>query len=213
MVIRPRTKNRLPSLLNFTIYADPNQKTDEARLTAVNDYASVIGYTRGKGCSSDQPVPIEHDGADAAALIDWISAQAWSNGRVGMYGGSYEGFTQWAAAKHLPKALKAIMPSVTFAPGIDFPMPGGIFQNYSFPYPFYTLNVKTLDDVTYNDGERWDKLNWDWYMSGRAYREMDKIAGTPNPIWNRWLSHPIYNLYCQRAIPTKPSLPASISPF
>lgn len=203
IVVRPRVSARLPTLLNFTIYADQPRKTDEALLTAANGYAAVEGFTRGKACSPDKPVPIEHDGADAAALIDWVSGQFWSDGRVGMFGGSYEGFTQWAAAKHLPKALKAIMPSVTFAPGVDFPNPGGIFQNYGFPWTFYTLNVKTLDNATYNDSERWNRLSLDWYRSGRAYSELDKIAGTPNPVWNRWVSHPDYDLYWQQAIPYK----------
>lgn len=199
--VRPRETRRLPALLNFTIYADPFRTTDSARLTAAHGYVGVAGLTRGKGCSPDRPVPVEHDGSDAAALIDWISRQPWSDGRVGMYGGSYDGFTQWAAAKHLPKALKAIMPSVTFAPGIDFPNPGGIFQSYGFPWPFYTTGAKTLDHATYNDSERWNRLFRDWYTSGRAYRELDKIDGTANPIWNRWLAHPSYDSYWQRMIP------------
>lgn len=201
MTVRPRDTRKLPALLSFTIYADPMRMMDNARLTAAHGYVGVEGLTRGKGCSPDQPVPIEHDGSDAAALIDWISRQPWSDGRVGMYGGSYNGFTQWAAAKHLPKALKAIMPSVTFAPGIDFPNPGGIYQSYGFPWPFYTTNVKTLDNATYNDSERWNGLFRDWYTSGRAYRDMEKIDGTPNPIWNRWLAHPSYDSYWQRMIP------------
>jgi len=201
MTVRPRDTRRLPALLNFTIYADTNRTTDSARLTAAHGYVGVEGLTRGKGCSPDQPVPIEHDGSDAAALIDWISRQSWSDGRVGMYGGSYDGFTQWAAAKHLPKALKAMMPSVTFAPGIDFPNPGGIFQSYGFPWPFYTTGVKTLDYARYNDSERWNRLFHEWYVSGRAYRDLDKIDGTPNPIWNRWLAHPSYDSYWQRMIP------------
>lgn len=201
LVIRPRTLQKAPTLLNFTIYADTYRTTQAARLTASRGYAAVEGLTRGKGCSPDRPVPIEHDGSDAAALIDWIAAQPWSDGRVGMYGGSYEGFTQWAAAKHLPKALKAIMPSVTFAPGIDFPDPGGIFQNYGFPWPFYTTDNKTLDYATYNDAERWDRINREWYVSGRAYRDLDKMAGTTNAIWERWLEHPTYDAYWQQAIP------------
>ncbi|MEA2173944.1 MAG: uncharacterized protein QOD00_1536 [Blastocatellia bacterium] len=202
LVVRPRAaSNRLPTLLNFTIYADPFRTLNEARRTASHHYVGVEGLTRGKGCSPDQPVPVEHDGADAAALIDWISAQSWSDGRVGMFGGSYEGFTQWAAAKHMPKALKAIMPSVTFAPGIDFPMPGGVFQNYGFPWPFYTTNVKTLDDATYNDSDRWNRLNHDWYVSGRAYRDLEKIYGAPNPIWDRWIEHPSYDGYWRNMIP------------
>ncbi|HEX8474879.1 MAG TPA: CocE/NonD family hydrolase [Pyrinomonadaceae bacterium] len=201
MTMRPRVTRRLPALLNFTIYADPVRMADNARLTAAHGYVGVEGLTRGKACSPDQPVPVEHDGADAAALIDWISRQPWSDGRVGMYGGSYDGFTQWAAAKHLPKALKAMMPSVTFAPGIDFPNPGGIYQSYGFPLPFYTTGVKLLDDARYNDSERWNRLFKDWYVSGRAYRDLDKIDGTPNPIWNRWLAHPSYDSYWQRMIP------------
>jgi putative CocE/NonD family hydrolase len=118
-----------------------------------------------------------------------------------MYGGSYEGFTQWAAAHHVPEALKAIMPSVTFAPGIDFPMDGNLFMNYAFPWPFYVTNAKNLDNATYFDDERWDRLNREWYTSGRSYRELDKIDGDPNPIFHRWLDHPSYDAYWQRFIP------------
>src|SRR5207244_819390 len=107
-----------------------------------------------------------------------------------MYGGSYEGFTQWAAAKHLPKALKALMPSVPVAPGLDVPMEGNVVWSFVYPWPFYTLNVKGLDSTTYFDNARWNRLYQRWYASGRAYRELDKIDGTPNPIFDRWLDHP-----------------------
>lgn len=203
LVMRHRAASaRLPALLNFTIYADSNH-TDEVRLTASHGYAGVGGLTRGKGCSPDQPVPIEHDGRDAAALIEWISRQVWSDGRVGMYGGSYDGFTQWAAAKHMPNALKAMMPSVTFAPGVDFPMDGNVFMNYAYPWPFYTTNLKGLDDATYYDAARWDRLNHDWYVGGRTYRDLDKIDGTPNRFFDRWLGHPSYDPYWQGVIPYK----------
>ena len=204
MVVRPRSAaGRLPALLNFTIYADPGTTLDEARRTASNGYAGVEGLTRGKGCSPDQPVPYEHDSADAAAVIDWISRQAWSDGRVGMYGGSYEGFTQWAAAKHMPKALKALMPSVTAAPGIDVPMEGNVFQSFVFYWPFYTTANKTLDNAPYADRARWDRMNHEWYVSGRAYRALDKIDRTPNPFFDRWLDHPSYDSYWQGMIPYK----------
>jgi uncharacterized protein len=98
LVVRPRLAAvRLPALLNFTIYADPDAKLIDARRAASNGYVGVVGYTRGKLCSPDIPVPYEHDGSDAATLIDWISRQPWSDGRVGMYGGSYEGFTQMSS--------------------------------------------------------------------------------------------------------------------
>lgn len=204
LVVRPRgVSGRLPALLNFTIYVDPNSPVGGARLTAGNGYAGVVGFTRGKGCSPDKPVPYEHDGSDAAALIDWISAQAWSDGRVGMYGGSYEGFTQWAAAKHMPKALKVIMTGAPAAPGVDVPMEGNVFWNFIYPWPFYTTNAKSDDDATYGDRARWHRLNHDWYVSGRAYRDLDKIDGTPNPIFDQWIAHPGYDAYWQSMIPYK----------
>jgi putative CocE/NonD family hydrolase len=148
-------------------------------------------------------MPYEHDADDAAALIDWISAQPWSNGRVGMYGGSYEGFAAWAATKRMPKALKAIMAGAPVAPGIDVPMEGNVFWNFVYPWPFYTTNTKALDDATYNDNARWNRVNHDWYATGRAYRDLDKIDGTPNPIFDRWISHPSYDSYWQATIPYK----------
>ncbi len=202
LVVRPRSSaGPLPALLNFTIYANPGTLMDEARRTASNGYAGVEGLTRGKGCSPDAPVPYEHDGADADAVIDWISRQPWSDGRVGMYGGSYEGFTQWAAAKHLPKALKALMPSVTAAPGIDVPMEGNVPQSFVYYWPFYTTTNKMLDDAPYNDRGRWWKMKRQWYVTGRAYRDLDKIEGTPNPFFDRWLEHPGYDAYWQGMIP------------
>ncbi|MFL5611567.1 MAG: CocE/NonD family hydrolase [Gemmatimonadaceae bacterium] len=202
LVVRPRSiARRLPALLNFTIYADSATNLGDARRAASNGYVGVVGLTRGKACSPDNVVPYEHDGSDAAALIDWIARQPWSDGRVGMYGGSYDGFTPWAAAKHLPKALKTIVPAVAVAPGIDVPMDGNLFQSFVYPWPFYTTNVKGLDNATYSNFSRWNRLNREWYVSGRAYRDLDKIDGTPNPVFNTWIAHPTYDSYWQNMIP------------
>lgn len=201
IVVRPRAKRKLPALLNFTIYADPQTTFDEARRAASNGFAGVVGLTRGKGCSPDTPVPYEHDGADAAALIDWIAAQPWSDGRVGMYGGSYEGMTPWAAAKRMPKALKAIMDGTPVAPGLDVPMEGNVFWNFVYPWPFYTTDNKTLDDAVYGDSARWQRLDRTFYASGRAYRDLQKIDGTPNPIFAKWIAHPSYDAYWRSMIP------------
>lgn len=202
LVVRPRAATgRLPALLSFTIYANSGDLMNEARRTASHGYAGVEALTRGKGCSPDAPVPYEHDGKDAAAVIDWIARQPWSDGRVGMFGGSYEGFTQWAAAKHRPRALRAIMPSVTVAPGIDVPMDGNVFQTFVYSWIPYTTNVKGLDDATYDDRDRWWRVNREWYVSGRAYRDLPAIDGTPNPIFARWLDHPAYDAFWQAMIP------------
>ena len=203
LIVRPLAKAKLPALLQFTIYNDPGSLFREARRAASNGYVGVMGLTRGKGCSAGEIVPYEHDGADAAALVDWIAAQPWSDGRVGMYGGSYSGFTPWAAAKHQPKALKSIMVGAPVAPGIDVPKEGNVFWNFVYPWPFYTITNQTLNNETYDDRARWAKLDHDWYVSGRPYRDLDKIDGTPNPIVDRWISHPEYDDYWQGMIPYK----------
>jgi putative CocE/NonD family hydrolase len=202
MVVRPRgAKTPLTALLNFTIYADLRSLMNEARRTASNGYAGVEGLTRGKGCSPNEPVAYEHDGTDADILIDWITNQSWSDGRVGMFGGSYEGFTQWAAAKHLPKALQAMMPSVSAAPGLDVPMEGNIFQSFVYYWPFYAATGHGLDNVSLNDRDRWQRMQRNWYLSGKPYRDLDKIDGKPNPIFDGWLNHPSYDTYWQSIMP------------
>ena len=201
LVVRPAHAPPLPTLLQFTIYANDGWAWADAKRMASRGYASVVAYTRGKGRSPDAIVPYEHDGADAAAVIDWIAAQPWSDRRVGMYGGSYSGFTQWAALKHRPAALKAIATSATAAPGIDVPMEGGIFLNFVYPWPIYVASNRWLNDADYGDAARWATLNRKWYGSGRAYRELPLVDGTPNPTFMRWLQHPSYDAYWQAMIP------------
>jgi len=202
LIVRPRAvRRRLPTLLQFTIYADRNANLSEARRTASNGYVDVEALTRGKGCSPDVAVPYVHDGADGAAVVAWIARQPWSDGRIGMYGGSYNSFAQWAVAKRRPPALKALMPAVSAAPGIDVPMEGNVFQSFSYDWPFYVTTGKWLNANSQGDPAHWIALQKRWYASGKPYRAMDRIDGRANPIWDRWLRHPSYDAYWQRLVP------------
>ncbi len=204
LVVRPTSvKTPLTTLLGYTIYANEDWALTDAKKAASYGYAGVVAYSRGKGLGTGLIAPFEHDGKDAADVINWISRQAWSDGRVGMYGNSYNSFTQWAAAKHRPPALKAMMTSGSAAPGIDVPMQGNIFQSFMYPWPFYATNNKHLDDKTYDDLKRWDALYRNWYKAGSAYRDMDTIDGTPNPVFRRWLEHPDYDAYWQAMTPQR----------
>lgn len=200
LVVRPRTTEKRPALLEFTIYAAPEERMMEARRSASNGYIGVAGLSRGKGCSPGAATVWEHDGPDAADLIAWIARQPWSDGRVGMFGGSYNAYTQWAALKQRPPALKAVMPSAPVAPGLDVPMDGGVFLNFMYPFPFYTTRVKGLDTALYAS-DRWGKLDTAAYAQGSAYRERDTLDGLPNRAFRRWLEHPIYDAYWQAMIP------------
>lgn len=191
----------LPVVLLCNVYAGPRNIVD-AREAAARGYVGVVVNPRGKSLSPDEFFPYETDGQDVYDVIDWISKQAWCNGKVGMWGGSYLGFTQWAATKGgVHPALKTIVPAASVAPGIDFPMENNVSLNFPYSWTYYVGNNKFLDDTTYNDRDRWSNLNFDWYDSGVAYRLMDSLDGRANKIFRRWLEHPAYDAYWQAMVP------------
>lgn len=200
LVRRADAPRRQPAALVFTIYADPPADTKNLEYAADRGYAAVIAYTRGKAYSPQHPVPYEYDGRDADDVISWIAKQAWSNGAVGMYGGSYNGFTQWAAAKYANPALKTIVPYVPNNPGNGLPLQNSVFLLVNYAWIYYVTDNKFLDAAAYAQ-PRWGTLNERWYLSGRPYQDVDAIAGIPNPWLHKWLAHPGYDAYWQRMSP------------
>ncbi len=193
----------LPTLLNFDIYTDPSAFRSTGKAAADHGYVGVTADTRGKRLSPDEVVPYEHEVADTYEVIDWIAHQPWSNGEVAMRGGSYSGFTAWAATKHLHPALKTIAVSAAAIPGLGLPMYNNVFLSANYGWAFYVADNKYLDDTTYNDSARWRRLLERWFSSGRPYREIDQVDGTPNPLLQRWLRHPAYDSYWQDMVPYK----------
>ncbi|TJY38014.1 CocE/NonD family hydrolase [Pontimicrobium aquaticum] len=203
IIVRDKNiKTPQTAILFHTVYT---RKTDINRAikAANNGYVGVVSYTRGKGLSPDEIIPYEHESNDVYDVIDWISKQSWNNGEVGMYGGSYVGFVQWAAAKKLHPALKTIVPSATAAPGIAEPMENGVIPHFFYPWPHYVSTNKYLNNELYNDGKRWGNLYQEQYEKGTAYRSMDSLDGLDNPIFRKWLDHPTYDAYWQNMMPYK----------
>lgn len=200
VVVRPDGAPRLPAALEFTIYVDPQKDLERLEYAADRGYVGVIAYTRGKACSPQDVVPYEYDGRDANSVIDWIAKQPWSDGRVGMMGGSYNGFTQWAAAKLTNAHLKTIVPVVPNNPGNGLPLQNSVFLLANYAWIYYATGNKTLDQAAYGDS-RWSTLPNRWYTSGRPYADVDSIAGVPNPWLHKWLQHPDYDAYWQSMSP------------
>jgi len=203
-IVRPRDATPLPTLLTLNIYTDPDGYREEGLNIAERGYVSVIADIRGKRLSPDPIEPYEHEADDAYDVIDWIAHQPWSNGKVGMLGGSYSGFTAWAATKHLHPALKTIAVSAAAIPGLGLPMYNNVFLNANYQWAFYVSNSKLLDNKVNDDSARWRNLNFNWFASGRPYQEIDQVDGTPNPFLHRWLAHPAYDGYWQRMVPYGP---------
>jgi putative CocE/NonD family hydrolase len=191
-----------PTALVCTIYAEAGNYR-AAKQSAAHGYAGMIAYTRGKVLSPDPIAPYEHEAEDMYWVIDWITKQSWSNGQVGMYGGSYNGFTQCAATKKLHPGLKTIVPYVAAIPGQGLPMENNVFLNANYGWAFYVTDNQYLDDKIYYDPQRWRSLNTKWYASGKRYREIDRVDGAPNPWLQRWLQHPAFDKYWQNMVPYK----------
>jgi uncharacterized protein len=187
-----------PAALFTTIQTNEESEVYRAKVAAAHGYVGVSSDTRGKRLSPDEIVQYEDDAKDLYWVIDWISHQPWSDGKVGMYGGSNVGFMQWAAAKSPHPALKTIVPYCPQNPGYGLPMQNNVFLTANYAVNFYQTDNKTLDNEIYNDRRRWDNLPLNWYRSGRPFREIDQIDGKPNKWLQRYLQHPSYDRYFQQ---------------
>jgi putative CocE/NonD family hydrolase len=78
-------------------------------------YNVVIQDVRGRGGSEGEFYPFRHEGRDGAETIAWLRSRPECNGRVGMYGFSYQGMTQLLAAAEQPEGLQCIAPAMTAA--------------------------------------------------------------------------------------------------
>lgn len=203
IVVRARgAAKRLPAALLFTIYAQPDGDARRAEYGAARGYADITAYSRGKAWGTGTIAPYEHDGRDADRVISWIAKQPWSNGNVGMYSGSYNGFTQWAAAKYGNPALKTIVPYVANNPGNGLPMENNIPLLVNYAWIYYVTDNKYLDDAAYANSAR-RGLNERWFASGRSYRDVPAIYGRANPWLQKWLDHPSFDAYWQSLVPYK----------
>lgn len=108
-VILMRTPYTKESIQREGIYSNIRRFTNYG-------YHVMVAECRGTGGSEgvlNANALAEYD--DGFDTVNWIAAQPWCDGNVGMYGLSYFGFTQLAAAAMAPKALKAICPFMTQA--------------------------------------------------------------------------------------------------
>jgi putative CocE/NonD family hydrolase len=78
-------------------------------------YHVVIQDVRGRGESEGEFYPFRNEGRDGAETITWLGQHTACNGRIGMYGFSYQGATQLFAAAEQPEGLECIAPHMTAA--------------------------------------------------------------------------------------------------
>lgn len=202
IVRKKENRSPLPVILSSNIYAGLFDEYFGKRAATYN-YVGAVVNTRGKRNSNDENHPFEHESQDIYEVIDWVSKQPWCDGQVGMIGGSYLGFSQWAAAKKLHPALKTIVPQVAVGIGIDYPAQNNIFMSYMLQWIQYVTNNKFTDETDFANFTKWNAINTAWYKSGKSFRSLDSISGKRSPIFQRWLDHPRYDQYWQKMVPYK----------
>jgi putative CocE/NonD family hydrolase len=132
-VWRPEGSGPFPVLLVRTPYGKDdagtfgNPKLPDVFALVEAGYAVVAQDVRGTSRSPGTFVPHAHEGSDGVDTLQWLAEQSWCDGAVGMWGGSYMGFTQWQAAVRGAPALRAIAPVMSSADpyGAPWYSPGG----------------------------------------------------------------------------------------
>jgi len=112
-VYRPAHAGPFPVLLVRTPYGEPMSRMAPVWPAIEGGFAVVLQHCRGTGTSDGDFMPFTNEAEDGVDTIEWCASQDWCNGHVGMYGGSYLGMVQFAAAVHAPPALMCLLPTVT----------------------------------------------------------------------------------------------------
>lgn len=127
-VYRPDAPGRFPVLLQRTPYSkNPGHALESLHRIVERGYVLIIQDTRGRYTSDGVAQP--HDEADDGYdTVEWAAGLPYSNGRVGMYGGSYLASTSLQAASRSPAALAAIYASAAYSSRFhDLVFQGGAF--------------------------------------------------------------------------------------
>jgi putative CocE/NonD family hydrolase len=112
-VFRPGEPARYPAILLRTPYGKGDAITAAYQSFVNHGYVVVVQDVRGRYRSGGIFEPINQEIGDGDDTLNWIARQPWSDGGVGMYGGSYLGIAQWKAAMTQNPHLKAIFPYVS----------------------------------------------------------------------------------------------------
>ena len=138
------------------------------------------------------------EGTDTYDTIDWLIRNVRNNnGRVGMLGVSYDGWTTIMGAIEPHPALKAISPQASPADmwlGDDFHHNGAFRLSYGFEYAAMMESGKDVQQFSF---DRYD--TFDWYLSlGPLSNINAKYLKGKIPTWNDYVAHPDYDDFWKR---------------
>ncbi|XWK90636.1 MAG: CocE/NonD family hydrolase [Phormidium sp.] len=206
-VYRPDAEGSFPVLLmrqpygrsiaSTVVYAHPTWYAQQG-------YIVVIQDVRGRGTSQGEFKLFAHEIADGFDTVNWASQLPASNGKVGMYGFSYQGMTQLYAAVEKPPALKAISPAmIGYDLYDDWAYEGGAFclqANLG-----WAIQIATETARLKNDEQAFQAL----YSASRNLPLLDTIPAcpevmkkyAPDSFYHEWLDHDQPDEYWEKLSP------------
>ena len=187
-VYHPAGAARYPAILIRTPYGKAADFPTAYSSFIQHGYAVVMQDVRGRYGSEGVFDALSQEGPDGYDTLNWIAAQPWSDGKVGMIGGSYLGIAQWQVALLNNPHLKAIFPVVS---GSDdyldrFYSPGGAMK-LGHRLLWLSQNLTPAGVVKPKFGD---------YIGHLPLRTSDRAATSQTlPIYQTVLEHPTYDSF------------------
>ena len=190
-IFRPAAGGRFPTVLIRTPYGKGADLLASYRIFVERGYALMIQDVRGRFHSTGHFDPLAQEIEDGDDTLNWIARQPWSDGQVGMIGGSYLGIAQWKVATLNNPHLKAIFPVVS---GYDdyrdrFYSPGGALK----------LGHRLLWMSENLRASGFDKPDFDRFVRHSPLSSADRVAtGATNDMYQVAIAHPAYDSWWKR---------------
>lgn len=202
-VYRPNAEGTFPVLLERTPY-DKSGSIRFAVKAAARGYVVIVQDVRGRYTSEGEWYPFKNESNDGYDTVEWAATLPYSNGKVGMFGGSYVGATQMLTAIAHPPHLAGICPVVTASNYHD----GWTYQGGAFEQWFNQSWTSELAQDTLNRSveKNTNALNGIWKLPLTKYPLFDvpQVSSDSDlkrmlaPYFLDWLAHPNYDEYWKR---------------
>ena len=198
-IYRPNQPGRYPVLLQRTPYSKAGAAEFGSR-AASRGYVAIFQDVRGRYTSEGEWYPFKYESQDGFDTVEWAAALPYSNGKVGMFGGSYVGATQMLAAIAHPPHLAGICPVVTASNyHNNWTYQGGAFEQWFNESWTSGLAQDTLDREVRKQtnamiGSPALPLSSYPLFNGSIDLKLNNLA----PYFLDWLAHPTYDSYWKK---------------
>jgi hypothetical protein len=199
-VYKPAAAGKFPVILVRTPYGKDMSEL-KAKFYARRGYVFAVQDCRGRFASEGRWNPFFDEPADGYDTVEWLAAQPWSNGRVGMIGGSYLGWVQWWAAREAPPHLATIIPNVSPPdPYFNIPYEYGSFFLLGAIWWADVLEQEATADLSGKAMSAIYSKDYDKLLRHLPVIDLDeKVLGKKNKYWREWIAHPDNDGYWRRA--------------